>query len=321
MSSQMKIQHLDDFIKISDKHEITLEFEKSEFLVNALNEYRESIISKEFDRKFKESTFMLLYELDLNESKVVSCSAMVSPGYVCLTPYSVYVSRHLQMIRHMFERFPVLDFDGGFMISWSGKTPYNMENLEGFGYVIPTYVPIGSPPVTITDTEIISFYEKSLLSPKIRKFLMDQFDTVGPYYAEFAKEDNTPSKYGFHAHIFEGLIEKHYQIWKDYKNMQGVFEMLKSSFFGSLISLQFSTKNEDYIGIEFGIPVDVAPDFIDKLCAYKCVDESIISKLRTLKLPDFLDNVVFKFRWENEHIQNLKVYMESQSRELIEDTF
>jgi hypothetical protein len=321
MSSQTNLQHLNDFIRISEQHKITLEFDSPEILKTALDEYRNSILDYEIQKRFKESTFMILYELDLEKRKTVSCGAVISPAYVHFTPYSPYVDRHLKVIRFLFDRYPVLDIDAGFMIMWSGKEPHVFENTEGFGYVIPSYVPIGAPPVTITDEEVLSFYEKALLSPTQKKFLMDQFDIVGPYYAEFGMDSTTPNKYGFHAHIREDVIEKHYQPWADYKNMHGVFDMINAAFMGSLISVQMSTDNRDFFGFEFGIPIDHAAGFIDRLIEFKCVDDDILKTLNSIIFPEFLDNIVFKLRWENKDTQNVKVYLETQSREFIETSF
>ena len=71
------------------------------------------------------------------------------------------------------------------------------------------------------------------------------------------------------------------------KNMHGVFDMINAAFMGSLISVQMSTDNRDFFGFEFGIPIDHAAGFIDRLIEFKCVDDDILKTLNSIIFPEF----------------------------------
>jgi len=321
LPTKRKKEQIKESVRHMDEQKITLEFDNPENLEKAIIQYSEFIEKTQKLENLKNSTFMLLYELDVEKKEIITCSTTVGALHVGASHYGSYVYRHTEYIRYLFNRYPVLDIHGGLMISWTGKKLYDDSNLEGFSYVIPTYVPQGAPPVTLVDEELSSFYDRCQLNDYQIQFLVQQFEYVGPYYATFSVNHDTPVKYGFHAMIRPELLQQYWQpLLERYKRGNNLLALLTECFNQAIVSIQFSTVNFNFFCVEFGIPAEHTDKFIERIIKYKCLDEEQLDVIKQLNVPQFIDNVVFKLRWEDENTQTMKIYMESQNSQHIKDS-
>lgn len=272
----------------------------------------------------RRATRVILFEIDVQEKSTVSCGAYLNSQYSIIFPeYQRFVRKHLNVLRKLLGTYSVLDVDGLNLISWKGSSHFDDQNLEGFSYFLP-YRPMGDKNYgkSILDQENIKkFYLNSGISNLIANYFIDHLSEGNfyPHYATFSVNEKLPVKYGFSCCIDDGLFKFVNNFYNKYEDLDVLLDFLSKYFYKNFASIQFSTLNHESFSIEIGMNIlrfrEIIQEILDsqqylKLCGLN---------IKELKVPNFITTVIIKFKWESQFDKNVKIYMETDNKEILDE--
>ena len=325
MSSQTKeLAHLKTFIDLIEKSKVSVEFEDPEELEILLTEYKNKIVEYAVNDAFKKEVRLLMYELDAQTRKLITVSVGVNCRKIGYTKYAPYVENNLDCLRRIIGEYNILDVAGAVLLTFSENNILNFDKFEGISYLTPYFVPTDdekdNKPSHITDEFLAQMYGNMGLFPKQNEIVEKLFEDTMPFYTSFAKDYSTPAKYGLDVIIKDKAMDVFYDYYNEYVNMENVINFIKNYSYlydNSTISFQFSPHFEDYFAFEFRLPRESVPEVVSMMRQFKCFDEQILQNIIEIRIPEFMENCIVKFRWKDKDNQTCKFYMETENRDHI----
>jgi hypothetical protein len=314
--SNLNSKNLEDLTSELKLHDIKIEFEDPK----KFKEFSESIGKKYFfnylSDLLKRNVTCILYEVDVSTKKIVACGAYIFSQYAIIYPeYTRFIQNHLNILRDMFGTFSILDVDGICLVGWKENKHFDDENLEGFGYFTPFIPPDSLNNLSPLDKEQFKqFCLSSRIDKRISEYFCELFDSdqelkFQPCYVSFLVNQILPAKYGFSYEVNEKLFDFLDKFYSNYDSLSLAKKILSKYFSERQCTIQFVAANEKSFAIEVGIQI-YSKDTFEEFKRDPDIIEFCGENILEVDFPDFVSDIILKFKWNDENTKIVKIYFE-----------
>ena len=299
-------------------HDITVECKKPENFMK---------FSEDFSRQCHFNYLFDLFEIETKSKKTVGCAAYIYSQYASIYPeYSRFIESNLHVLRDLMGTFSILDIDGLCLVSWKNDKQYVDENLEGFSYSLPyIYSPYSKKynHNYLRTEDLIRFYSICEIDERVSNYFINDVQqkncvNLYPYYATFSVHQKFPVKYGFCSSVNEESYNFINTFYYDYVDINLLLNCMKKYFNESFCIIQLSTTSHETFSFEIGMLYTQYNQIINDLIADEQFVQLCGNNVKDLSIPNFISNIIFKFKWENKTSKTLKVYLEVNDEKMID---